>query len=709
MSRVDFSAISPFFRLQTARLFQHARLGGLVVLLLLVAKELPAAQQLSDVYRQFLEKDAVYIITDREREQFLTLSNDAERDAFIENFWRIRDPIPETLANEFKEEHFKRIAEANQKFSESREGWRTDRGRMYIVLGPPNDIMSYPSSQELYPLEIWFYERLDLPKFPPSLQFMFFRRNGVGEYRLFSPAFDGFRELMADRVARGLVPQTGYVPFEFRKYYDLEIIKAAEGVAPGYSPQASEEIIAITQTPGVFFERLVPSYATRVSADVSFTNFPVEFQAVYFKGDGDFSEVHLSLEIAPEDLRVNQYEKVMRGRVDLYGTVLSLRGEAVDEFRDTAEITIEEGDWERAQRFPFLYERKLSLLPGRYKLKLVVRDFVTRRFATVERVLSVPDFPSDRICVSSVLGAFKADDIGSAEPSRPHSFGHLRFYPKPGVSFGQNQRILAFLEVYYPPAQFDTGAPDQPTISARFILRRDEQTVLDEINRYGPDMSSPGSVAILKGLPSELLDPGAYTLEALLSEETSGFNELARLDFTVEGPQEVGRLSTVGLEQPEPAEKFLRQGHKYLVAGDYENAIPRFQAALDYDPSLQSARLGKARAQIYAGNPASGEETARDALKREPEDFEAVTVVGLALYRQGLYAKAAASYQEAVKLGGESVTLLNALGEAELQAGNVEAAWDAFSRSLQLEPDQAEVKEILDQMEKTAGRDKQPY
>jgi tetratricopeptide (TPR) repeat protein len=282
-------------------------------------------------------------------------------------------------------------------------------------------------------------------------------------------------------------------------------------------------------------------------------------------------------------------------------------------------------------------------------------------------------------------------------------------YPKPDVLFGQNQRILAFLELYYPPERFDTSATDQPTISVRFILRRDEETILDETNRYRPRAGSFGSVEVLKSLPMELLIPGAYTLEALLSEESSGFNELARLDFTVEGQQELGRLSTVGLDQPRPAEKFLREAHKYLVAGDYENAIPRFQAALDHDPSLQMARLGKARAQIYAGDPVSGEKTAREALERVPGDFDAVTTVGLALSRQGRYGEAAASYREAIKLGGESAAMLNALGEAELQAGNARAAREAFSRSLQLEPDQADVRAILDEMQKTPDRDEQPH
>src|SRR5574342_288760 len=138
---------------------------GLVPLLLLASEP-----ELSSEQRRFLDEEAVYIITDSERENFLSLPTVAERDEFIQRFWQVRDPVPETAVNEFREEHFKRIREANEKYRESRQGWRTERGRTYITLGPPQDVMAYPSSTDLYPLEVWYYYNLDIPQFPTSLQ-----------------------------------------------------------------------------------------------------------------------------------------------------------------------------------------------------------------------------------------------------------------------------------------------------------------------------------------------------------------------------------------------------------------------------------------------------------------------------------------------------------------------------------------------------------
>ncbi len=96
-------------------------------------------------YRKWLSEDVAYIITDQERAAFKGLQSDAEREHFIEQFWLRRDPTPDTPENEFKEEHYRRIAYANQHFASRIPGWKTDRGRIYITYGPPDEIDSHPS------------------------------------------------------------------------------------------------------------------------------------------------------------------------------------------------------------------------------------------------------------------------------------------------------------------------------------------------------------------------------------------------------------------------------------------------------------------------------------------------------------------------------------------------------------------------------------
>ncbi len=206
--------------------------------------------QLDQKYKTFVNKDALYIMLPREREKFLELKTNRDRDGFIENFWQVRDPIPETLANEFKEEHYKRMKEANQKFREARQGWRTERGQMYISLGPPQDVNSYPNTQRLVPLEVWQYQGLQIRGVPPAPRFMFFKRHGVGEYRLYSPVFDGMKGLIGDKAIAAQIGFGNDIPYAMRQEFDLEIMDAAVGIGPGYTGHASEDVLMLITQPG---------------------------------------------------------------------------------------------------------------------------------------------------------------------------------------------------------------------------------------------------------------------------------------------------------------------------------------------------------------------------------------------------------------------------------------------------------------------------
>src|ERR1051326_4408069 len=131
-------------------------------------------EKLGGVYKKWLDEDVRWIITDEELSAFKKLQNNAERDTFIEGFWQRRDPTPDTAENEYKEEHYRRIAYANEHFAAGMPGWRTDRGRMYIMYGPPTSIDSHPmggpyqrpadeggGQTETFPFEVWRYRYLD--------------------------------------------------------------------------------------------------------------------------------------------------------------------------------------------------------------------------------------------------------------------------------------------------------------------------------------------------------------------------------------------------------------------------------------------------------------------------------------------------------------------------------------------------------------------
>src|ERR1019366_8671969 len=135
-------------------------------------------------YHKWVSEDVAYIITDDERAAFRRLQSDAERDHFIEQFWLRRDPTPDTPENEFKEEHYRRIASANENFASSIPGWKTDRGRIYITYGPPDEKGSQASQLGLHTaaFEQWRYRHIDFVGNNIVIEFV--NTPGTGEYRM---------------------------------------------------------------------------------------------------------------------------------------------------------------------------------------------------------------------------------------------------------------------------------------------------------------------------------------------------------------------------------------------------------------------------------------------------------------------------------------------------------------------------------------------
>jgi len=171
----------------------------LLALFLSAARALPASPQkppeLDKKYEVWLKDEVNYLITDEEKKLFFSLQTDRERNAFIASFWTRRDPLPLTPSNEFKDEHYRRLAEARDKY-----GIHTDRGRIFILLGSPNSIDNETSGKYVFPCEIWNYFELDIPMFPNSLRLLFYKQWGVGTYRLYSPLFDGLEYLQIGRA-----------------------------------------------------------------------------------------------------------------------------------------------------------------------------------------------------------------------------------------------------------------------------------------------------------------------------------------------------------------------------------------------------------------------------------------------------------------------------------------------------------------------------
>jgi GWxTD domain-containing protein len=192
------------FRMRSSRVGVHASRGFISLLILTLSLAVlapPSAaqkQKLEKNYREWLDRDVAYIITKEERNTFLKLTTDEARDQFIQNFWEVRNPTPGSPENTYKDEIYKRIAYADAYFGAGSggEGWRTDRGRAYITLGPPQQKEVHYGASNMFPLEIWFYS-FSHPSLPPFFYIMFYKHEGFGDFRFYSPFVDGPDKLMS--------------------------------------------------------------------------------------------------------------------------------------------------------------------------------------------------------------------------------------------------------------------------------------------------------------------------------------------------------------------------------------------------------------------------------------------------------------------------------------------------------------------------------
>ena len=191
-------------------------------------------ERLREDHREWIEQEVVYIITEREEDVFLSLETLEERNRFIEVFWEKRDPHPATPENEFRDEHYRRIEYANQYLGRDtfREGWRTDRGRYYIILGEPRERHSFDGYNEVVSSELWFYQG-DVQKGLPSFFYLvFFKRHDIGEYRLYHPVVDGPESLVRGQYTQGGGPEGNIRAYEALQRIDVELANASLSLDP---------------------------------------------------------------------------------------------------------------------------------------------------------------------------------------------------------------------------------------------------------------------------------------------------------------------------------------------------------------------------------------------------------------------------------------------------------------------------------------------
>ena len=674
---------------------------------------------LPERHRIWLAEEVPYIITDREKRVFLRLTSEQQRSSFVGAFWRKRDLNPSTPENEFKDEHYERLDYVNKWFGRStfREGWQTDRGRYYILVGPPRSIQNFEARDEIYPTELWFYNNSELKRFglPAFFYLLFWRRHGIGELQLYDPISDGPQALL-----------TGYQPerqdfrdeveraYEFLYEFDPEIANAAmsfrtdEQDITRFQAVPFGSLDLLQDIHGAPFRGLDDSYADRldfergaIEADYLFTYVPGHGAVAVLPGPEGASFLHWVLQVDAQYTAFIRNEDRASFDTSFIGSVeVVLRDDpeqVVTEFRKESFVSLNEEEGRGTLQRPFSWAGVLPLIPGDHTVRIVLRNRAcgsrseedcAKSYTLVDTDVSVPARDGAPRLSDLVLGR----RIEAARPLyRPFRIGSAGVIPNPQGVYAIGENFVA--------AVAPESAPDEASVRFRIVSR--EPLTEGEVVYTSDEPAEPDAASGFVALDFSLLEigPGRYELQADLLDRAEGVLSARRAEFSV-SPR--GNLLEAGFHGnmlpfgPEnPGFTSLALAEQLMALDRKEEARPVIEKAVAMAPRLGRARELLARLEIEAGNPAQVVDLLEPVYAEVQDRYDLIRVLGEAYFHLGRYEDAEELLARAILLENPDAQSLNLLGLARFQVSDFEGAREAFQRSLALDAEQPQVEEAL--------------
>ena len=485
-------------------------------------------QEYGKVYKKWLDEDVRWIISEEEKSAFKQLSNDEERDSFIENFWLRRDPTPDTVENEFKEEHFRRIAYSNEHFAAGVPGWRTDRGRIYIMYGKADEIESHPSGgsyqrpedegggqTSTYPFEQWRYRYIE--GIGQEIIIEFVDTCMCNEYHMTMDRSEKDALLNVPGAGLTTMEQMGMAS-KTDRFTGGGLERLGRGMGTN-SAQDNEftrlELFAKLNTPPpVKFKDLEEIVSHKISMNL----MPFDVRWDFVRVTSDTVLVPVTIQLKNRDITFNTKDTVSIGVVNIFGRVTTLTGRIAQTFEDTVTVS------QPAELLPkFLdsdnvYWKALPLRPGRYRLDLVLKDVNGDRTGSWSKGIVVPEFSDDKLASSTLILA----DMMEKVPSKSVGAGNFvigdtkvrpRVAPadgKPAV-FHRNQRLNFWMQVYNLGVDDKTHKPSA-NVEYEIVNLQTNKPVVKTAESTSDIGSAGEQVTLQKSLSLASVPPGTYRI-----------------------------------------------------------------------------------------------------------------------------------------------------------------------------------------------------
>ncbi len=501
-------------------------------------------KELETPYRKWLNEDVAYIITDEERKAFKRLSTDDEREAFIEAFWQRRDPTPDTEENEYKEEHYRRIAYANDHFASGIPGWKTDRGRIYIMYGPPDEIDDHSSggtydrpieegggTTSTFPFVDWTYRYI--AGVGTNIKIEFVDTTMSGEFHMTMDP--------SEKDALTYVPGAGLTLYEQMGLADQsQRFTRTDGTTLGVGnqplPESMEEFTRLTQfanlqkPPEVKFKDL----QAVVSSSIRYNNLPFKVRADYIKITDATVLTTVTIEFQRRDLQFKQKDNVSTATVNILGHITSITGKIVNTFEDPVTVEVPTEMLQKVLDGASIYQKEIPLAPGMYRLNIVCKDVTGGNMTTYPMALNVPHFDDEKLASSSLILADLIEKVPTSSiGAGQFVIGDTKVRPRLTDTFDKDEKLGIYTQFY----NFETDAKTKkPNGSIEYDITKNG--IKDPILHYTePVTAIPGAsaqqVTVEKLLPLQTLTPGQYTLTMKVTDNVSNQVLTPSANFTV--------------------------------------------------------------------------------------------------------------------------------------------------------------------------------
>ena len=499
-------------------------------------------KEMESPYKKWLSEEVPYIITGEERAAFKKLTTDDEREQFIEQFWERRNPNPGSPENEFKEEYYRRIAYANEHYASGIQGWRTDRGRIYIMYGPADEVDSHPSGgsyvrpQEegggetaTYPFEQWRYRYID----------------GIGTniiLEFVDPTMSGEYHLTMDPGEKDAllhVPNAGLTDMESMGMASkADRFSRTDGMTIGQSmtgePESMNEFTRldlyakIWKPPDVKFKDLKAIVTSKISAQL----LPFDVRTDFLRVTDETVLTPITLQVAYRDLQFQNKDGVMHGVMDIYGQVTSLGGRNVNTFEKSLVLDVPEHEFQRFLERKAVYQEAIPLRPGRYKLSLVMKDNLSGHVGSMEIGLVVPRFDENKLSNSSLILAdliqpLPTNQVGTG----PFVIGGTKVRPSVNQTFTRDQKLGIYMQVYNLGLDVKTH---KPSLDVEYELLKDGKSLLAQSEDAAKLKDATQQFTLEKQMPLSVLQPGKYTVQIKVTDKINKQTLLPSTTFEVQ-------------------------------------------------------------------------------------------------------------------------------------------------------------------------------